>query len=235
MKKNLLAILLLLTGGASFAQMNGDYNYTIAVKGYALMQMPKVMNEVNFGKYTNVYFKGGVLKFNDNQFSYRISGYYQKNSKTFYNNCTTCEQIGGDMSDYAFKLGFEKNLNFSRIQPYVGLDLGYRSNKFIGKAYNVNELQLRAAMDASSAIASTKVEATKVGFVASPILGLKFNPISQLTLFAETSLDFFYSYERQERVTEDINNTRTLSRTNKTEFLLNPVTVGIAVHLGNNK
>jgi len=232
MKKKLLVILLLLSGGSAFSQMNGDYNYSIAARGFSMMQMPKILNETDYSKYVNTYFSGLVMKFNDNQISYRLGGSYLKKSKTFYNNCNTCEIVTGDVTDYAFKVGFEKNLNFSRIQPYFGVDLGYRSNKFIGLSQNANVLKNALQSDA---IASSKVEATKVGFIATPLIGIKFNVINEVSLFVESSLDFFYSYERQEFVTQDASNVRTLAKTNKAEFLLNPVSVGIAIHLGSNK
>lgn len=232
MKKNLLIILLLLSGGSAFSQMNGDYNYSITARGFSMMQMPKILNDTDYSKYVNTYFSGLVIKFNDNQISYRLGGNYLKKSKTFYNNCNTCEIVSGDVTDYAFKIGFEKNLNFSRIQPYFGVDLGYRSNKFVGLSQNANTLKSDLQSDA---IPASKVEATKVGFIASPLVGIKFNVINEVSLFVESSLDFFYSYERQEFVTQDAANSRTLAKTNKAEFLLNPVSVGITIHLGSNK
>lgn len=232
MKKQLLIILLILSGGSAFSQMNGDYNYSIAARGFGMMQMPKVLNETNYSKYVNTYFTGLVLKFNDNQISYRLGGSYLKKSKEFYNNCNTCEVVNGDVTDYSFKVGFEKNLNFSRIQPYFGIDMGFRSNKFIGLSQNANTLKGTLA---DSAIPSNKVETSKVGFVGTPLIGIKFNVINEVSLFVESSLDFFYSYERQETVTQDASNTRSLFKTNKAEFLLNPVSVGISIHLGSNK
>lgn len=232
MKKKLLVILLLLSGGSAFSQMNGDYNYSIVARGFSMMQMPKILNDTDYSKYVNTYFSGLVLKFNDNQISYRLSGNYLKKSKTFYNNCNNCEVISGDVTDYAFKIGFEKNLNFSRVQPYFGVDLGYRSNKFVGLSQNANTLKGDLQSDA---IPASKVEATKVGFIASPLVGIKFNVINEVSLFVESSLDFFYSYERQEFVTQDASNVRTLAKTNKAEFLLNPVSVGIIIHLGSNR
>ena len=232
MKKNLLIILLLLSGGSAFSQMNGDYNYSITARGFSMMQMPKTLNDTDYSKYVNTYFSGLLIKFNDNQISYRLGGNYLKKSKTFYNNCNTCEVVSGDVTDYVFKVGFEKNLNFSRIQPYFGVDLGFRSNKFVGLSQNANTLKSDLHSDA---IPASKVEATKTGFIASPLVGIKFNVINEVSLFVESSLDFFYSYERQEFVTQDASNVRTLTKTNKAEFLLNPVSVGITIHLGSNK
>ncbi|WP_316819804.1 hypothetical protein [Pedobacter gandavensis] len=233
MKKQLLILVLLLSGGTAFSQMNTDYNYSITLRGYGAMQMPKLFNETDPVKYINTYFSGMMVKFNDNQISYRISGSYIKQSKTFFNNCINCEIVTGDVKDYTFKVGFEKNMNFSRIQPYIGADIGYRANSFIGLSQNVNAL--KAAQVDQATMPPNKMETSKNGFIVGPVVGIKFHPLPQLTFFVESSLDFFYSYERQEAVTEDANNYRSLARTNKSEFLLNPVSVGISFHLGSNK
>ncbi len=239
MKKSLLIILMSTLYNYAFSQMNGDYNYTVAVKGYSMMQMPKILNQKTTKDFTNVWFHGGMVKFNDNQFSYRISGSYLNKRVGIVNNCVNCESAEGKMTDYVFKLGFEKNINFSRIQPYFAFDIGFRSNKFDGSLMNTNPAlaaqyqQSKGSLDAM--MEPNTVEATKVGFVASPVIGLKINPIPQVSFYAEGNLDFFASYERQETVSGDLTNTVTLKKYNKTEFLLNPVTIGIQIHLGSNR
>ena len=235
MKKNLLTVLLiLLLGNAAFAQMNGDYNYSIVVNGYSLMQMPKILNQKNAERFTNFAFRGGMIKFNDNQISYRLGGSYLKKDVELANNCVDCQKANGTMTDYAFKLGFEKNINFSRIQPYFGFDIGFRYNKFDGTLINTNDLLSSKAV-AYSSMEPNGVETSKTGFTAAPVIGIKINPVSMISLFAESNLEMFYSYERQEMVAADANNTRTLNKYNKMEWLLNPVTVGIQVHLGSIK
>lgn len=232
MNKNLLIIFCLLLSNVAFSQMNGDYNYTIAVRGFSMVQMPRVLSQKNAEQFTNAAFNGLMIKFNDNQFSYRLNGSYIKKNVKLVNNCATCQEADGKLTDYAFKIGFEKNLNFSRIQPYLGLDIGFRYNKFDGTLTNRNTL-----LDAvsSTAITPTIVEASKAGFVAAPVVGIKINPIPQISIFAESSMDFFNSYERQETVMQDASNTKTFNKYRKTEFLLNPVSVGIQFHLGINR
>lgn len=233
MIKRLLIILLLLSGGKAFSQMTTDYNYSIAVRGYGSMQMPKLFNETDPVQLINTYFSGLMVKFNDNQIDYRLGGSYIRQSKTFYNNCNTCEVVTGKVTDYTFKVGFEKNLNYSRVQPYIGVDLGYRANRFIGTSQNINAL--KAQLLAAEAEVLNRVESSKNGVMLSPVVGIKVNLLPQLSFFIESSLDFYYSYERQQSVTEDVNNSRSLSRTNKSEFLLNPISIGLALHLGGNK
>lgn len=231
MNKNLLILCCMLLSNVAFSQMNGDYNYTIAVRGFSMMQMPKILSQKNAEQFTNAAFSGMMIKFNDNQFSYRLNGNYLKKNVTLVNNCPTCQEAEGKMTDYAFKIGFEKNLNFSRIQPYIGLDIGFRYNKFDGTLKSKNDLLLSKA----DVTGPTVVEASKAGFVAAPVIGIKINPIPQISIFAESSMDFFNSYERQETVLQDVNNTKTFNKYTKTEFLLNPVSVGIQFHLGRNR
>ena len=200
---------------SAFSQMNGDYNYSIAIRGYTMMQMPRILNETNSDSFTDAPLNGIMVKFNDNQISYRINGSFYNKSKRFFNNCETCGEANGKLTDYSFKIGFEKSFNYSRIQPYFAFDLGYRSNKFDGT------------------LTDQKIEATKKGAVISPVLGLKINVAKQLSFFAEGNLDFFYSYERQEFISNSLGNERTLNKYYKTEFLLNPVSVGLQFYLGN--
>lgn len=232
MKRNLLILLLFFISISGFAQMTGNYNYTLAARAYTLMQMPKILNESDAYNLVSDPLNGFMFKFNDNQISYRINGSYYNKSKSFYNNCENCEAAEGKLSDYSFKVGFEKNFNYSRIQPYFGVDLGYRSNRFKGVLENRNELKAKALIASGSQIKD--VEATKTGLVLSPLLGVKINIIEQVSFFAEASLDYFYSYERQEMIAQDIDNTRTLNKYYKSEFLFNPVSLGIQIHLGGN-
>jgi hypothetical protein len=207
--------------------MNGNYNYSLAVYGFSQMQMPKILNQKNSDRFTNATFHGGMIKFNDNQINFRLGGTYLKKDVKLVNNCVGCQEANGEMKDYAFKVGFEKNMNFARIQPYVGFDIGFRFNKFDGSLVSTND-----AMASPSVLGPNGVETTKTGFTAAPLIGIKINPVPFISVFAESNLEMFYSYERQETVT---GGERSLNKYNKSEFLLNPVTVGIQVHLGSNR
>ena len=165
-----------------------------------------------------------MIKFNDNQISYRINGNYFKKDITFNNQCNSCEIALGKVTDYSFKIGFEKSINYAKIQPYFGGDIGFRSNHFTGEIINNNPISTQKPYN---------VDTDKNGFVMAPILGLKINPAKNITLFAETSMDFYYSYERQETIQRDPNNTRTFAKYNKWEFLLNPISIGLQIHLIN--
>lgn len=228
MKRNLLIVLSLILSNSAFSQINGDFNYSLAVKGYSIMQMPKIMNQKKNEEFKDVSFSGGMIKFNDNQISYRLGGSYIKRDIKAVNICSTCEELNGQMKDFNLTLGFEKSLNFSRIQPYFGFDIGFRENKFDGTIISKNIL----SADNGSVMAPSILETSKTGFTASPVIGVKINPISQVTLFAESSVQWFYSYERQETVAQDVGNSRTFNKYNKSEFLTNAVTVGIQINIG---
>lgn len=231
MKKYLLIGLSVLLSNAAFSQMSGDYSYSLAVRGYSLMQMPKILNQKNTDNFSDAVFHGGMIKFNDNQISYRLGGSFIKKDARIVNNCANCQEANGKMKDYNFSIGFEKSMNFSRIQPYFAFDIGFRYNKFDGSLVSTNVLTAKAP----SPLRPNGVEASKTGFTAAPIIGIKVNPIAQVTLFAESNLQWFYSYERQETVAADADNTITLNKYKKSEFLLNPVSLGIQLNLGSNR
>jgi len=221
MKKILLSLLIISSSLITFAQTSADYNYTIGVRAFSLMQLPKILNQTNTQDYTNAYGNGIMLKFNDNQISYRISGTYFRNDVTFDNICATCEIGNGKVTDYSFKIGFEKNFNYSIIQPYFGFDLGYRSNRFTGTIDQKNALIGNNTQTA---------DAIKNGLVLTPVIGLKVNILPQLNIFAESNLDFYYSYEKQD-VTQIGGAGRTVNTYRKWEFLLNPISAGVQFSL----
>jgi hypothetical protein len=221
MKKILLSLFTLFISLTSFAQTGADYNYTIGFRAFSLMQLPKILNQTNTQDYTRAYANGAMLKFNDNQISYRISGSYFRNDTQFDNTCSTCEIANGKVTDYSFKIGFEKNFNYSKIQPYFGFDLGYRSNRFTGTIAQRNP--------AVSNVMQT-ADASKNGLVLAPLIGLKVNLIPQLNFYAESNLDFYYSYEKQD-ITEAGGVGRTVNTYKKWEFLLNPISVGLQFSL----
>jgi len=222
MKKLLLSIVCVFLCYNGFCQVDGNYNYSIGIRGYSLMQMPKILNQTNSQDYTDTYLNGFIVKINDNQISLRLNGNYFRKDVNFSNQCDNCEIAVGKMTDFGFKIGFEKSISYAKIQPYFGSDIGFRANHFSGEIQTANP---------KSTTAPYNVDAEKNGFVLAPLLGIKFNPISQVSIFAETSLDFYYSYERQETTQQDAGNTRSFVKYNKWEFLLNPISIGIQVHL----
>jgi hypothetical protein len=218
-----LFFILLVTSLSAFAQIDGNYNYSIGVKGYNLVQMPKMLQQTNSNDYTEMWVNGGMLKFNDNQMAFRLSAYYfYKRDLSFNNQCDECETARGNFNDFSAKIGFEKNFTYSVLQPYFAIDLGYRTTGFKGK------IQPNGA---GSTRAPYSVNTSKNGATLSPVLGLKVNVLKNVSIFAESGLDFFYSYERQETVLDDMANSRTFAKYYKIESLLNPISIGLQIHL----
>lgn len=219
--KRLFLALLLSMSMHTYAQIDGNYNYSVGVKAFNMMQMPKMLQQSNTEDYKMSTANGGIIRFNDNQMSFRISGHYLSDKDYSFNNkCDNCETAQGTLTDWAIKLGFEKNFNYSILQPYFAFDVGFRANKFNGDMYSKSN-----AAPPYSAIAG------KNGLTLSPIIGLKFNVAKQISVFAESNLEFYISYERQETIMSDPGHTRTFVKYNKFEGLLNPISAGIQIHL----
>lgn len=217
-------ILCMMLYAKAYSQTNGNYNYSIAGRGFSIMQMPKILNQ-DSQYYLNTYVNGGLVKFNDNQISYRLSGGWFEKAMDISQSCINCDLFNGKFRDYSFKVGFEKNFNYARIQPYFAFDLGYRYNGYKGTMNTINNLHVTTAVNI--------LEDVKDGFTAAPILGLKMNLMPELTLFAESSFEFYYAYVRQQTVSQDDQAIKFKNTFNRGEFLINPVSVGIQVHLGN--
>ena len=212
MNKTLLVISLLFISFGLKAQNTADYNYSIGAKVFSIVQLPKILNQTNVQDYTNIYGNGLFVKFNDNQISYRLNGNYFRDNIKFDNNYETAN---GTVTDYSFKIGFEKNFTYSKVQPYFAFDLGYRSNRFTGTLQSNGTASINRNADIS-----------KSGLVVSPSVGIKINILPQLLLFAESNLDFYFSYERQD-ISEPNSTSRTVNTYNKLESLLNPISAGL--------
>ena len=218
MKKILLVISFTLISLMSFSQSDGNYNYSLGIRGFNYNQMPTVFNYVNSDTYLTSYFNSYIIKFNDNLWSYRLNGSHFKKNISLSSDCDNCDVINGEMKDFAIKMGFEKNFNYSIVQPYFAFDFGYRSNKFEGE-------QFSGVQDTHN------IQSTKDGFTVTPALGIKVNPIPQVSIFAESNMEWFYSSATEERSLIGEASTPTMSKYKKGEFLFNPVTIGIQFHL----
>jgi hypothetical protein len=212
MKKLLVLLAVLILSHTAYAQMDGNYNNSIGIQAFGVLQVPKMLNESNKDKYINTYFNGLMIKFNDNQISYRISGTYLDKNINFNDVDATV----GKVKDYAFKVGFEKNFNYSRIQPYFLMDLGYRSNEFNG---TINT--------------TTQADISKSGVIVAPGFGLKINAFKTLTFFAEGNLEFYYFQAKDDTIAQGATE-RTTSKYYKSQFLLNPLSAGLQFHFGSN-
>jgi len=106
MLKKLLIIPLVLISTAIFAQQNGDAKYSFGVRGYNYLEMPELLNQAKNHRYIESNFSSYIVKFNDNLYSYRLSGSYFDKSTQFSNNCEGCELATGKVKDYSVILPF---------------------------------------------------------------------------------------------------------------------------------
>ncbi len=220
MRKLLLSVLAIISltceaQTKSHAGNGTPYSYSIGLKAFSYEEFPKILDQTNSDSFRSSAWNGFILKYNDNQISYRLSGNFYSKALSFRNGCDNCEILAGRLNDNHIKLGFEKNLTYNSIQPYFGIDIGIKRSVFNGSTQN-NEALLN-----NSGAYNVKTE--KNGLSLSPLLGIKLNLINHFTIAAESTVDIYYSYERQEKAYKDAPGSRTLNKYYKWEYLLKPV------------
>lgn len=208
----------------TFSQVNPKYNFTISLIGFSSLELPRIADQ-DQQKYVTNYFSGALLKLNDNQISYRLSGNFIHNNINFQSDCTNCNLDNGRVTDYNISIGFEKNLNYARVQPYFAFDAGYRYNCFSGIQNSINLQRMIYATEA--------LETIKDGFTAAPAFGIKINPIDEISIFAEGGFQYCISYLHTQTISQDLSATLTQTTGHKQEILFKPITIGIQFHLGN--
>ena len=190
MKKIHLLLIILFIPFFSFSQIQSGISVGIKLAEYA--DFSKLMNETRGDNYKPQLSKlnGITVKFNDNEFSYRIQvSKFENDGYSFYNHCQTCEIIEGNYKGKEAKIGFEKNLLSGSFQPFLGTDLGYRNVTFQGSASNPK---------AGLFLYNTDVDQN--GGLIYPFLGIKGNFLkSRVTLSAEAGLEVLFNYEKETR------------------------------------
>jgi hypothetical protein len=186
--KNIFTILLIAISFGSFGQSQNDFNYAFGIKAYSVEEYPKLLNEVRKNtNYQSTAFDGFMLKIIDNQISYRIQVLNSKKSDySFTNECATCEDVVGVYKSIDFKLGFERSIVYTKLQPFYGFDLGFKRARFDGVAKDKNS---------NSFLYNAEIE--KNGGSINGFLGLKYSIIPQLTISAEAGIDYIYSYDKE--------------------------------------
>jgi hypothetical protein len=222
MIRSLLSICLIFLCSVVYAQQDGDASHSIAIKAYNYSSLPKMLNQSENRRYISTGFNSLMVKFNNNLYSYRLSGSYYDKSIEFSNNCDNCGLAAGKVKDYTFKAGFEKNFNYGPVQPYIGFDMGYRSNEFNGRINTADPQSLVAG-------------ARKRGFTLSPLLGVKFSPVKLISLFAEGNAEYFYAWGKETTNLPGNSEGGNSHKFNKGEYLYNPISVGIQIHLTRQK
>ncbi|MGK9120321.1 hypothetical protein [Olivibacter jilunii] len=164
-----------------------EFLYSVGLRAFAYEQFPKILDQTTREHFYSSAFNGLFFKFNDNQISYRIAGSYFDKDVSLNGNCINCSG-NGNLKNTTIKIGFEKNITYTRLQPYFGLDLGYTYQKYKGSYMNGSDINVTndAVIDRKDAI------------LASPFIGLKFNIIPTVTIAAESNLTVAYSFQKIE-------------------------------------
>jgi hypothetical protein len=212
MKRIFTLFAALILSHVAYAQIDGSYNNSVAIQAFGVVQVPKILNQSNQNKYISTYLNSVMVKFNDNQISYRLSGSYFKEDISI----NDADQTRGKITDYTFKVGFEKNFNYSYLQPYFLMDIGYRSNEFDG---TVNQ--------------NTLTTVARNGATVSPGFGIKINALKALTFYAEGNVEFYY-FQSKDDTSFSGAEARTTNKYYKSQLLLNPISAGIQFHFGSN-
>lgn len=196
-----------------YAQSQSESSYSIGLKLLSIEEFPKLLNEVKDQRAYQILKPNGlVFKINDNQISYRFQIYSVNESKySFKNECSTCEQVNGKYEELNFKIGFEKNFTYTKLQPFYGLDLGYKSVKFNGKATNTST---------SAYLYDTNIY--KYAAVISPFVGFKYSFVKMLTLSAEAGLDVLNTSDKEIKSNSN-NDVNASSRVNRWQIANKPL------------
>lgn len=188
MRKLLLLFIIQLTAIAVFAQSQSDSNYSIGIKLLAIDEQPKLLNEVRDNSTFYISgLNGLMLKINDNQISYRFSAYtFKKNDYSFKNECSNCQIVNGDYNSLALKIGFERSLIYSKLQPFYGADLGFKRVAFDGQS-----------TDQTTGAFLYNVNIEKNAATINPFIGIKYNIVRTITISAEAGFDFIRTSDKE--------------------------------------
>lgn len=162
---------------------NTDYLYTLAIRAYGYEQFPQVLEQAD-QQFLSSYFNGILFKLNDNQIGYRLQVNYLDRNISFDNGCQGCAFANGRLQNTAVKAGIEKSINYSRIQPYLGADVGFMTQKFRGSSTNYGTAEQVFTEDIKNAL------------LFSPLVGFKFYLIPQVAIGAEANLNIAYTYQK---------------------------------------
>lgn len=188
------------------------YSYSIGFKFLSVEAFPKILDQTDPDALRTSKFNGIILKYNDKQISYRLSGNFFSLHLSFTNRSEEYNPLRGRLTDNHIKVGFEKNIIYSSVQPYFGFDLGVKRSVFKGDAYS-------RATDRQIAASPYDVKTEKDGLSLSPVLGVKLNLVNHFTVAAEGTFDVLYSRERR----EENNGGNSVKDKHRWEYLIKPL------------
>lgn len=225
MKKLLLLFITQLFIFVAFSQSQSESNYSLGLKLMSFEEFPKFLNEVRSkAKFNSTSFTGLMFKINENQISYRFQiSDFKNNDYSFKNECADCEVVTGKFTDLNLKIGFEKNLNYSRLQPFYGLDLGFRGTTFVGNAKKTGT---------SAFLYQANIDKNGASFY--PFLGIKFNIIKTITISAESGLDFLFTSDKEVKATNN-NSIQSVNNFNGWQVATKPLgMLSLQINFGEN-
>lgn len=217
--KILLIVFLSFLSFKLVAQTNSDFDYNIGVNGFSFSQMNQVVNNQSQKAEIKKILPAILFKINSYQFAYRIGLQYHRNNNLQFNDADTAMGKGA-YAEYAFTLGFEKDMSTARMKTYYGADAGFVHNEFSGHEFKIKNST------------SFRLRSEKNGLLVAPFMGLKYTFASRFYLSLESSLSFMYGYNRIQKSlgAQDL---VTVSRFTKGEFSLAPLSLlGLHYNLG---
>src|SRR5690606_20211701 len=116
--------------------------------------------------------------------SYRLQANYVDRDISFEDRCQGWALANGRFQNTAIKIGAEKNFNYSRIQPYLGADVGFMTQKFRGSSTSYATAEQVFTEDVKNAL------------LFSPLVGLKLYLIPQVAIGAEANFNIAYTYQK---------------------------------------
>jgi len=168
---------------------NTDYLYTIGLKMYGHEQFLPLRQQTGNDRFVNTYFNGLALGFNNNQITYRLQASHYRNDGFGDRSCADCEEVVGKFRNTAIKAGMQYHLNYLRVQPFFGMDLGAMIQR--------DELRFVATEGASTLIDR------QVAALASPFVGLRMFIIPKVSVAAEANFTVAFSSQKTSGGMED--------------------------------
>lgn len=224
MKKLYIFLLFIFNATYLFSQSQNDYSYSAGIRLFSYGEYPRLLNEVRgTDTYRSAAFNGLIFKFNDNQMSYRVLGtIYTNDTYSFKNICINCEKVEGKFEEFSAKMGFERNIIYGPVQPFYGLDLGFKKISFRGSSEEVK-----------TSLPLYDVSIEKNGGVIYPFLGVKVNILkARLTFSAEAGIDILYSHDKETKT--DVNGTANIQNYQRWGFYNKPLgMLGLQFNFGN--
>lgn len=161
---------------------NTDYLYTIGLKVYSYEQFLPILDQPDNDTYYSTYFNGLMLGFNSNQMTYRLQAALFRKDNFGNISCKDCEGTTGEFRNTALKLGFQYNVNYLRVQPYLGADLGVILQRYQAGYAPFEE--------------STTLSDRKISPVISPFIGVRAFIIPRLSVAAEANFNLAHTSQK---------------------------------------